>query len=185
MTVRRLHGELGRNRSSQGFNRLLQSMYFENNRTLPLTPEWSAEFVFRYQVSMSGDGWGLVLHGPEGKTIDRLKDFINFCGPGGPEQNTDEDLMRFLSLSKDNRYLTIRAYDADWVADLETCALWVQSERFNSASAWVDDPEDADPRARSASAFSPILRRWGCLSLILLVALVLLAKLIAEILRAT
>ena len=160
-------------------------MYFENNRTLPLTPEWSAEFVFRYQVSMSGDGWGLVLHGPAGKTIDKFKDFINFCGPGGPEGNTDEDLMRMLTLSECNRYLTIRAYDADWVADLETCALRLQSERFKTGSAWADDPEDGDPKALSASVFSPVLRRWGCLSLILLVGIVLVAKLIVAILHAT
>jgi hypothetical protein len=134
---------------------------------------------------MSGDGWGLVLHGPAGKTIDKLKDFICFCGPGGPEQDTDENLMGRLSLSKCNRYLTIRTYDADWVVDLETCAIRVLFERFKTGSAWVDDPEDGDPPALSAFALSSVLRRWGCLSLILLVGIVLVAKLIVAILHPT
>lgn len=93
-------------------------MYPEENRTLPITPEWSAEFVFIYLMSNSSNGWGLVLHGPDGKKVDRFKDYIDHCSSTG---DSDEQLMSRLSLSDDQLQLTIRTrYEGDWRVDLET-----------------------------------------------------------------
>ena len=97
-------------------------MYFENSRTLPVAPGWTAEFIFRYEVRMCTNGWGLVLHGPGGLVIDRFKDFIIYCSE--PEQDSDDSLMGLLSLTKDGRLLTIKTtYEGNWVADLSTGGL--------------------------------------------------------------
>ena len=114
-------------------------MYSEQNRTLPVTAGWTAEFIFRYQVSMSGDGWGLVLHGPEGLKIDRFKDFIWLCGTAS-EEWSDEEFMGLLDLSDDEHFLTIKTqFDGKWVAALSTGAmLRIQVDDLDP---WVEDPD--------------------------------------------
>jgi hypothetical protein len=117
-------------------------MYFENNRTLSVVPGWTAEFIFRYQVSMSGDGWGLVLHGPELKTIDLFKDFLAYCGKD-PAEWSDGELMSLLTVSKDGRCLKIHGTydgDSDWTLDLRT-GRWVKI-KVDRVDPWAEE-EDA------------------------------------------
>jgi hypothetical protein len=89
-----------------------------------VAPGWTAEFIFRDQVSMSGDGWGLVLHGPDSLKIDRFKDFISLCGKR-PGEWSDEELMKLLELSDDGRFLKLKVqFDDEWVADLSSGTLF-------------------------------------------------------------
>lgn len=100
-------------------------MDFEKyNRTFALTLEWNAEFVFLYEVRMCTDGWGLVLHGPDGKKIDYFQDFIaSSCND--PVKDADEDLMRGLCLSDSREYLTVKTpFDGDWGVDLFTSQIF-------------------------------------------------------------
>ncbi|MEO6477497.1 hypothetical protein [Luteolibacter sp.] len=95
-------------------------MYFENNRSLDVAPGWTAEIIFRYQVSMSGNGWGLVLHGPNALTVDKFKEFIWLCEKE-PEEWTNEEFGKLLKSSLFGRFLHITThFDGRWRVELAT-----------------------------------------------------------------
>ena len=93
-------------------------MYFENNRSISLVRGWTAEFIFRYEVKMGINGWGLVLHGPNGIRIERFKDY--FCGCWKePKECSDSEFAKLLGITDDGNFMEINtAYDGRWVVAL-------------------------------------------------------------------
>lgn len=98
-------------------------MFFELNRTIQLTHEWTAEFIFRYQVRMCTDGWGLALHGPNGLSIRQFEEYIMDCDLN--EENwTEENLRKIFTFSPDSRFLQIKTtYDGDWLLEFSSGAI--------------------------------------------------------------
>jgi hypothetical protein len=94
-------------------------MYFEYNRDLPINEKWRAEFIFRYEVKMSINGWGLRIHGPLGITINDFEGFLTFGDCDQTRNSTNEYLLSLITISDCGRFLTVNSpyhskkYDLD------------------------------------------------------------------------